>query len=771
MQEGDHLETYVGIIDEIIYYNDDNGYAVAVLSTEDDYISIKGVMPFINYGDQLKVVGELDDHAQYGLQLKVKYVEHVKPTDEASLYRYLASGVIKGIGESTAQLLIEAFGKEVLDIIQYAPERLLEISGIGPKKLEQITASYREQYELRDFIIYFQNLNLTVASAMRIYRQLGYEAMQMVERNPYILAEQVSGIGFKVADRIAEGMGIDRHSPYRIKAGIQFVLQQFASEGHTYMPMGMLAKRVAMTLQVMESDVAVMVRDAAMNGTIFLETPSESFNEADVHESFDSMPAQHLQQLSEQTSEAADQNIRVFLPTYYYAEQHVAEKLYQLISEAQPLSIDNFKAFIDRFESEKGIVLGLKQKEAIERAVSSGVFTITGGPGTGKTTIINAVLEAYESQDKRIALMAPTGRAAKRMTEATRREAKTIHRVLEFQGEFEFARNETNPIEADVIIVDEISMVDIILMYRLLDAVRAGAHLILVGDADQLPSVGAGRVLDDILRSGLIPFIALDEIYRQADASLITVNAHRINHGEMPLLNQKDKDFFFIGRAKPQQILNELEALVSSRLRDYYGFDPLEDIQVLAPMKNSPIGVTALNALLQQILNPESAHKAERKFGNMTLRVGDKVMQTKNNYSLEWTTVGGDEGQGVFNGDIGFVKAIDVDARTVDILFDGEKRVVYDFPIVEELIHAYAITIHKSQGSEFRAVLMPMGFAPPMLMSRNILYTAITRARDLVILVGDKRAMQEMIQRDQELNRFSGLYDRLLKLKVYSRGN
>nr|WP_246542855.1 ATP-dependent RecD-like DNA helicase [Fusibacter paucivorans] len=763
VQEDGSVETYIGIIDEIIYYNDDNGYAVAVLTTENDSISIKGIMPFINYGDQLKVVGELDDHAQYGMQLKVKYVEHVKPTDEASLYRYLASGVIKGIGEATAQLLIETFGKDVLDVIQYTPEKLLSISGIGPKKLEQIIESYREQYELRDFIIYFQNLNLSVANAMRIYRQLGYEAMQMVERNPYILAETVSGIGFKVADRIAEGMGIDRHSPYRIKAGIQYVLQQFASEGHTYMPLDMLAKRVAMTLQVVESDVAIIIRDAAMGGAVFLETQDEHQQQ----EMPDSAMAFHGV-LSEGSSPAADHMIRVFLPAYYYAEQHVAEKLYQLVSEVQPLTLDNFDTFIERFERDKGIVLGDKQKQAIERAVASGVFTITGGPGTGKTTIINAVLEAYESQDKRIALMAPTGRAAKRMTEATRREAKTIHRVLEFQGEFEFARNETNPIEADVIIVDEISMVDIMLMYRLLDAISAGAHLILVGDADQLPSVGAGRVLDDILRSGLIPYIALDEIYRQADTSLITVNAHRINHGEMPVLNQKDKDFFFIGRSKPALILNELEALISTRLKDYYGLSPLEDIQVLAPMKNSPIGVTALNTMLQKILNPETKQKTQHQFGSMMLRDGDKVMQTKNNYNLEWTTADGEEGQGVFNGDIGFVQVIDLDARTVAVLFDGEREVIYDFPVVDELIHAYAITIHKSQGSEFRAVLMPMGFAPPMLMSRNILYTAITRARDLVILVGDKRAMGEMIKRDQELNRYSGLYDRLMRLKSIS---
>jgi exodeoxyribonuclease V alpha subunit len=748
-----HLDTYIGVVDDIIYYNEENGYAIAVLEIEDDILSIKGVMPFLTYGNRIKVVGEMDDHAQYGPQLNVKHIEHMKPTDEDELYRYLASGVITGIGEATAKVLVETFGKEVLEIIQHSPEKLLDIPGIGPKKLEQIVLSYKEQYELRDFIIYFQNLNLTINMAMKIYKTLGYQALQMVERNPFVLAEEITGIGFKVADQIAENMGIDHHSPYRIKAGIHYILQKFANEGHTYMPEALLLKRVTAELKVLAEDVKIILKEGAINGDVFLEAPLSADEDA-------------IDALEKPISPLSDEGeIRVYLPAYYQAEQRIAEKLYHLIHGVTPLKQLDFNSYIASFEEKKGILLGEKQKEAIENAIKSGVFVVTGGPGTGKTTIINAILEAYELKEKKLLLVAPTGRAAKRMTEATLREAKTIHRALEFQGELEFVRKYDNPLEADVIIVDEISMVDVILMHRLLDAIKLGSHLIIVGDADQLPSVGAGRVLDDIMSSGLVPFTRLDEIYRQAETSLITVNAHKINHGEMPLLNQHDKDFFFISRPKPQQILGEIRALIDGRLSDYYGLDPLVDIQILAPMKNSPTGVKALNQLLQDILNPSQDGKPEKQSGGQIFRVGDKVMQIKNNYNLEWVTSEGEEGKGVYNGDIGFITDIDLEERHLIVCYDGDKEVTYDFVGLEELTHAFAITIHKSQGSEFKAVIMPMGFVPPMLMSRNILYTAITRAKELVILVGDKRAMQEMVARNQEMKRYSGLGERLLKLK------
>ncbi|HSN65583.1 MAG TPA: AAA family ATPase, partial [Fusibacter sp.] len=413
----------------------------------------------------------------------------------------------------------------------------------------------------------------------------------------------------------------------------------------------------------------------------------------------------------------------------------------------------------------RGILLADRQKEAVDASLHSGVFVITGGPGTGKTTIINAIIQAYESLNKKVVLAAPTGRAAKRMTETTQRESKTIHRLLEFQGESNFQKNADNPLKTDVLIIDEISMVDIVLMYRLLDAVELGTHLILVGDSDQLPSVGPGSVLKDLLESEWVDSCRLTEIYRQSEASLIAVNAHMINKGEMPMLNKADKDFFFISKGRADDILNEIKNLVMERLPNYYNLNPMEDIQVLSPVKGSGVGVEALNDMLQNVVNPPSKKKVEKVFGKKRFREGDKVMQIKNNYNLEWTTKYAEEGKGVFNGDIGYITEIDEIERTVTILYDQEREVIYDFPTVDELVLAYAITVHKSQGSEFKAIIMPMAFIPPMLMSRNILYTAITRARELLVLVGEKRALSEMIKRTQEAKRNSGLKTRLLYYK------
>ena len=460
-----------------------------------------------------------------------------------------------------------------------------------------------------------------------------------------------------------------------------------------------------------------------------------------------------------------DEKTAVYLPSLYYAEQQVAHKLYELMRHTTKVKNHDIDYFLDQFEKTRGILLAELQKRAIEASLQNGVFVVTGGPGTGKTTIINAIIEAYESLEKKVLLAAPTGRAAKRMTETTQREAKTIHRLLEFQGESNFQKNETNPIKTDVLIIDEISMVDIVLMYRLLDAVELGTHLILVGDADQLPSVGPGSVLKDLLGSGWIDSIRLTEIYRQSEASLIAINAHSINRGEMPILNKADKDFFFISKSKSDEILNEIKNLVIERLPNYYNLNPMEDIQILSPVKGSGVGVEALNDMLQSVVNPPSKKKTEKVFGKKKFRIGDKVMQIKNNYNLEWTTKYAEEGKGVFNGDIGIITEIDESARTMTVLFDQEREVIYDFPTVDELVLAYAITVHKSQGSEFKAVIMPMAFVPPMLMSRNILYTAITRARELLVLVGDKRALSEMIQRTHEAKRNSGLKKRLLKYK------
>jgi len=722
--------TCEGTVQEILFYNEENGYAVATLDCEDSYLTIRGIVPFIREGDGLKVVGKMDAHPVYGEQLNIRSAVRVAPKDADALFRYLASGIITGIGEATAAVIMEAFGTEALEVLKHTPERYLEISGIGPKKLEAIQAAYAEQSDMQAFIMYFQELGLSINFAMRIYKQYGLEATARVQENPYILAEEVAGIGFKQADQIALRMGVQPMAPYRIHSGILYVLRQESGSGSTYMTEAPLTARVAAELSVDADEVTFQIRDMAVVGKLNLE-------------------------------QSPTGETRIYLPALYHAEQQVAVRFFTIASHAVPIQDFDFKGFIEDFEQRRGILLGARQKEALEGILSSGVFVITGGPGTGKTTLINAVIDAYELCSKKVMLAAPTGRAAKRMTEATQREAKTIHRLLEFQGENQFGKHSESPLETDVLIIDEISMVDIILMYRLLDAVREGTHLLLVGDADQLPSVGPGTVLKDLLQSGFAPYIKLDEIYRQSEHSLIAVNAHRINHGELPTLNRQDKDFFFMERRKPEQVLNEIKGLVTQRLPDYYGFDPREDIQILSPMKNSPLGIFHLNEVLQSVLNPPEPWKREKAFGKKCLREGDKVMQIKNDYTLEWTLESGETGEGVFNGDIGRIEAIDLEMRTLTVLFDGERHVEYDFPSADALELAYAITVHKSQGSEFKAVVMPMIYGPPMLMNRNILYTAITRAKELVVLVGQKQAMADMIARNQENNRASGLTERL----------
>ncbi len=724
-------QLYEGIITDIIYQNEETGFMIANLDTIVEYICIKGTMPFIKHGDKLRVSGTIEVHPIYGEQLTVRYMEHVKPKEKEELLTYLSSGVIKGIGEATAQLLIEAFGEKVLDVIHETPDKLLGISGIGPKKLEQIVESYKEQYELRDFIMYFQQLNITVHMAMKIYRTLGLEAIEKVEKNPYILANEISGIGFKFADQIAMKMGIETASPFRITSGILYLLNKEAGNGNSFILKSQLMQLGERELSVKGELIEALIAEMAVTGHVQVERYSEV-------------------------------ELAIYLPSLYYAEQQVAVKLIKLMMSGVSTNEMYIKEFLEVYQNERGILLGENQRLAVEKAMTEGVFVITGGPGTGKTTILNALIHAFERQDKKVLLAAPTGRASKRMTEATQREAKTIHRLLEFQGDMEFQRNEQNPLEADVIIIDEISMVDILLMHRLLEAISTGSQLILVGDADQLPSVGPGAVLKDILESKIMAYVRLNEIYRQSETSLIAYNAHQINQGNAPTLNKKDKDFFFISKYKADEILSEIKMLVTKRLPNYYGINSLEDLQVLSPMKGTGVGVDALNSMLQEVLNPPNETKTEKKMGYKLFRIGDKVMQIRNNYNIDWSNRFGEEGKGVFNGDIGFITAIDEAYREVTVLFDQEKEVVYDYASLDELTLAYAVTVHKSQGSEFKVVVMPISYGPPMLMSRNILYTAITRARELVVLVGDKKYLNRMIGQTQEENRLSGLKERLI---------
>lgn len=768
--------TYIGVVHDIIYYNEENGYVIAVIDVEDELLSIKGSIPFLREGDRMRVTGKIEVHNFYGEQLNVEYAEHIKPTDVEEIYKYLASGIIKGIGETTAHLIVETFGVDSLEVLQNDPERYLRIAGIGPKKLEQIVMSYKEQYELRDFIMYFQHLNISINLAMRIYKRYGHDAIRTVEKNPYVLADEMVGVGFKQADQIAMKMGVDFHSPFRIASGITFVLNREAGNGHTYCERDDLVRKVHLELQVKPEEVLMQISQMAVTGMVSVEKIVTNMDHTKTDEVTEKSAEHLIQHSFKHTFKDNTQNtfesittsddidpgkVAVYLPSLYYSEQQVAGKIYQLMTYASPTKLKDVAYFLENFELKRGILLADKQKEAIEASLNSGVFVVTGGPGTGKTTIINAIIEAYESIDKKVLLAAPTGRAAKRMTETTQRESKTIHRLLEFQGENNFQKNSDSPVKTDVLIIDEISMVDIVLMYRLLDAVEHGTHLILVGDSDQLPSVGPGSVLKDLLANDWIPSIRLTEIYRQSEASLIAVNAHMINRGEAPILNKPDKDFFFISKSKSEDILSEIRNLVMERLPNYYNLNPMEDIQILSPVKGSGVGVEALNDMLQNVVNPAGKKKTERVFGKKRLREGDKVMQIKNNYNLEWTTKYAEEGKGVFNGDIGYITQIDEVERTVTVVFDQEREVVYDFPTVDELVLAYAITVHKSQGSEFKAIIMPMAFVPPMLMSRNILYTAITRARELLVLVGEKRALSEMIKRTHEAKRNSGLSAKL----------
>lgn len=718
-----------GVLTDIIYYNEENGYVIANVETLDDVFCVKGLIPFVKEGDRLRIEGAEDEHPFYGTQIQIKHVEHVKPTEKDEIFKYLSSGVITGIGEATALMIVETFGEETLSIFEKSPERLLEIPGIGSKKLEQITNSYHEAYAMRDYIIYFQKLGLSINAAMRIFRIYGLEGIAKIEKNPYLLAVEIPGFGFKQADAIAMKMGIEKHSPFRIESGILHILGKESMSGDVFSLFENIVKQVALTLQVPIEEVEHQIRNMTVNGSLFTEN--------------------HLE------------GQRIYLPSLYYAEQQVAAKLIHLLQSSVSTGKISVSDFITQYERERGIKLAELQKTALAEGLKSGVFVLTGGPGTGKTTLINAMIQAYELEGKKVLLCAPTGRAAKRMTETTMREAKTIHRLLEFQGENQFAKNESEPLQGDVIIVDEISMVDIVLMYRLLDALKEGTRLVLVGDSDQLPSVGPGAVLKDVLDSGIVPHVALNEIFRQGEASLIAINAHSINKGERPLLNQPDKDFFFIARPNAKQIAEEIKTLTRYRLPEYYGFDPMEDIQILSPMKNSDSGVLALNEMLQGVVNPPKSEKNEHVFGKKKFRVGDKVMQIKNNYTLEWKTKYGEEGTGVFNGDIGRIMEIDLKERCLTVIFDGEREVLYDFPTVEELTLAYAVTVHKSQGSEFKAVIMPITYGPPMLMTRNILYTAITRAKALVVLVGDKKALYDMIDRNQEQHRKTGLKDKM----------
>lgn len=733
------MERLEGMISDIVFKNEDNGYTIAHLANSDNEVVIVGCMPTLSVGESIEVEGRWTNHKTYGTQFEVNKFMPVTPTSLEGIYVYLSSGMIHGIGEKMAKKIVDKFGVSTLDIIQNNPHRLSEVDGIGQKKIDQIVKSYEENRELRNIIIELSPYGITPNYCMKIYKKYKNKAIEVINKNPYKLAEDIRGVGFKIADNIASKIGIEKNSKDRVSQGILYTLNQSLGNGHTYLPENILIQEAIKLLEVKGELVKECILELAYDQKIHIEKKDN----------------QHL----------------IYLIPYYLSENGVCKQIIKLSQhEFKDLNID-IEEEIRVVEKEEGIKLANNQMLAVKEAIEGGVVIITGGPGTGKTTTINTIIKIFENNNQEVVLAAPTGRAAKRMSETSSKEAKTIHRLLEMgyatdSDELQFMKNEEEPIKADVIIIDEVSMVDILLMYSLLRAIKPGTRVILVGDSDQLPSVGAGNVLKDMIDSCVIKVVRLTEIFRQAQESMIVVNAHKINNGQPLHLNSKGKDFFFIRKNTNEEIINEIIGLVSERLPKFYNVDKLKDIQVLSSMRKGDLGVTNLNIELQKHLNKPEKYKVEENFQRRIFRVGDKVMQIKNNYTRKWENEDKtDSGEGIYNGDIGYVYHIDKDKRIVYVIFDQAKIVSYTYDELDELDHSYCTTIHKSQGSEFPVVVIPITWAPPMLLSRNLLYTAVTRAKKLVVLVGDVKYLEYMIKNNRINNRHSNLSYKLNKFK------
>jgi exodeoxyribonuclease V alpha subunit len=722
-----------GVVDDIVFQNEENGYAIAHIVGNNERITIVGVIPFLSEGQDLKLQGQWVVHPQFGKQFKVEGCEEVLPSTAAGIEKYLASGVISGIGPVTARKIVEKFGDKTLDILDNDMDKLKEIEGIGEKKIDIIKESYNAQIEVKNIMIFLQTYGVTPNQCMKIYKRFGATSIEVVKQNPYILTEQVSGIGFKTADKIARSLGVEPNSHFRITSGINYIINEFCALGNTYMPVELLLKEGRSILGVKDEEIERILYDNTVEGKLKVDLI---------------------------------QNEKcVFSLPFYYCELGVTKKIITLAySDYQPVNTD-VEFEIKQFERENNIQFAESQIEAIKGAVENGIEVITGGPGTGKTTIINCITGIFEKAGMKVFMAAPTGRAAKRMSEATGRESKTIHRLLELgfseDESEEFIKDESSPLECDVVIIDEASMIDIMLMNSLLKAVAMGTRIIIVGDVDQLPSVGPGNVLRDIIESNCVKVVRLKHIFRQAKESMIIVNAHKINNGEMPLLNEKDKDFYFIRIEDPNGILNTVIELIDKRLPKFNAaWNKAQHIQILSPMRKGNLGIINLNKRLQEILNPKIPGKGEKEFRELIFRTGDKVMQIKNNYTIKWTRVSGNgenEGVGVFNGDVGYIEVIDEDNDHVVVVFDEERKVIYDNASLDELDLAYAVTIHKSQGSEFPVVIIPAFMGPPLLMNKNLLYTGITRAKQMVVLVGAVKAVQFMIGNNRSFERYSAL--------------
>lgn len=735
-------ESLQGRIEEIIYENDENGYKICEVDCDGEYVTIRGSLPFLHIGERISALGHWETHKAYGEQFIVESYEKAMPTNQEDLYHFLASGLIPGVGAVTASAIVEAFGDSALDVMMEHPEQLASIRGISHNKAMKIGQAVQEQFQMSNIVMFFHRYAIGTHLAVKVYKKYGGSAVSVVESNPYRLVEDVPGIGFRTADQIAQTLGLPKDSYNRICAGLLHLLSESYQNGHVFLPEDLLLRQALSLLECSREDATHCLELLEQEVRIVI------------------LPGQYGR--------------HVYLRYLFECEQYVAQKLGKLAKADFFLETRHIEDSVKQFEKRSGFSLDLRQREAIEAAGKHGVSIITGGPGTGKTTLIRAIIHLLFASGQRCLLAAPTGRAAKRMTEACGMEAKTIHRLLEINYarsdepdlDVRFSKGEHDPLDTEAVIIDETSMVDLLLLYHLLKAITPGTRLIFVGDKDQLPSVGPGKILRDLIASHRFPVVVLDEIHRQENESLIAINAHRINQGQMPDLNVRDKDFFLLRRRNQQDCLQLVTELCADRLPKAYGIDPFQDLQVIIPTKKGVCGVRNVNVALQNALNPPSPGKKERELHGILFREGDRVMQIRNNYELEWQKTDQSlvKGNGVFNGEMGVLEHLDEKNKEATVIFDDDRFVIYSWDLLQELEHCYAVTVHKSQGSEFDYCIVPIFPTTPMLMTRNLLYTAITRAKKLAVLIGSEECLREMIGNNSEQLRYTSLLEALAEL-------
>ncbi len=741
MPEKNDLVTIEGEIEDIVFQSDETGYTVCSIEWEREPVTLVGIMPSLMVGDAIRAMGSWVNHPTYGKQFKVSYFEKSIPADENAMLRYLSSRAIRGVGPKLAQRIVSQFGDATFDVMENNPDLLSDVHGISPRKAREISDAFREQFGVRNIMMFFSGY-FGMTTSVRIYKRWGNAAVDIIKKNPYLLCDEIYGIGFERADSMAKSLGMEGDSHERIRAGLHYVLRYNAgANGHTFLPREKLIATGAKLLELKEEQVRSCLDILCKEADLILHSASE--------------------------------DKAVYLPEYFHAETFCAAKLIELSRINLYGSISGMDDLIAEIERDEGITYAPAQLGAIRSAIESPVTILTGGPGTGKTTIVKAIVNVFSRVGMEIALAAPTGRAAKRMSQSCCFEAKTLHRLLEMEyspdEKVKFARNERNPLDMDAIIIDELSMVDVLLFSGFLKAVRPGTRLVLIGDSDQLPSVGAGEVLRETISSRAFKVCRLDRIFRQSGESMIVENAHRINHGEVPLPSSRDGDFFILQRNSIPSVATTIVSLCKERLPATYGKDILEGIQVISCTRKGELGTARLNAILQSALNPPAPSKAEKAVGDVIFRVGDKVMQIRNNYDAQWQDANNEDiiGMGVFNGDIG--KIVEISSTRESVTVDYDSRLVeYPFEDLCEIEHAFAVTVHKSQGSEYPVVIMPVYNPPPLLATRNLIYTAVTRARKMVILVGDDRSIATMVQNDYKALRYTGLAEmyRVFKEKV-----